>query len=78
MLIGKHAGKGSTHAIGELTLDKPLDPSALVILRVQLEQDGNNATFTSSKGPPRQISDWPMDGHPDTFAMQRRVISIQL
>ncbi len=70
----KHAGKGSTHAIGELTLDKPLDPSALVILRVQLEQDGKQRyVYAHRRAHPDRFPIGLWTGTPDTFAMQRRV-----
>ena len=70
----RHVGKGSTHAIGELTLDKPLDPSALVVLRVQFEHDGNQRyVYSHRRAHPDRFPIGLWTGTPDTFAMQRRV-----
>ena len=70
----RHAGTRSTHAIGELTLDKPLDPSALVILKVQLEQAGKKRfVYAHRRAHPDRFPIGTWTGTPDTFAMQRRI-----
>lgn len=70
----RHSANGCTHAIGELTLDKPLDPSALVILKVQLEQAGKQRfVYAHRRAHPDRFPIGTWTGTPDTFAMQRRI-----
>jgi hypothetical protein len=74
LLWSTSVGQGPGHAIGRMTLERPLTPSELLILRIGVEIGGEARTIYAHRRA--YIDHFPIgtwSGTPETYADQRRM-----
>ena len=67
-------GQGPAHTIGTLRLERPMEPSELLILRLGIEEDGQERfVYAHRRAHTSRFPIGAWTGNADTYAAQRRI-----